>query len=446
MWLRVCLSFALIAAVPGRSQVTIGGGAGPGYTDGLGSTGQMRTPPPVNGDSYPTAAGAEVRSNFLRLALIETTAYSDNVLGDAFKPVSDVSYLINPTIAIDKTTSREHLTFSYTPGFTIYQQTSVLNQTSQYLTLASAYRLTRHATLSLQDSFQYTSNFLDQPDPFATDVNPVSATPLYAIIAPVAGQIANGARAELTYQFSMNGMIGTSGTFTDLHYLKTTENLGIYDSKSGGGSVFYNRRLSKRHYVGGSYQHSETVAYPTNAKSTIQSDTFFLFYTIYLKPTFSFSFSGGPQHYVISQSPIPGYGSWSPTLTGSMGWQGRHTNLSANFSRVVGGGGGLVGAFQSLYFGSSGRWLCSRDWSVGFVGSYLNNKDVTPSGLLSTEGGHSILGTMSAQHQLSQRWSMEFGYTRLVQIYSGIPVVSRAPYTNREFVSFSYHFTRPLGG
>ena len=357
MWLRVCLSFALIAAIPGRSQVTIGGGAGPGYTDGLGSTGQMRTPPPVNGDSYPTAAGAEVRSNFLRLALIETTAYSDNVLGDAFKPVSDVSYLINPTIAIDKTTSREHLTFSYTPGFTIYQQTSVLNQTSQYLTLASAYRLTRHATLSLQDSFQYTSNFLDQPDPFATDVNPVSATPLYAIIAPVAGQIANGARAELTYQFSMNGMIGTSGTFTDLHYLKTTENLGIYDSKSGGGSVFYNRRLSKRHYVGGSYQHSETVAYPTNAKSTIQSDTFFLFYTIYLKPTFSFSFSGGPQHYVISQSPIPGYGSWSPTLTGSMGWQGRHTNLSANFSRVVGGGGGLVGAFQSLYFGASGRWL-----------------------------------------------------------------------------------------
>jgi hypothetical protein len=446
MWLRVCLSFALIAAIPGRSQVTIGGGAGPGYTDGLGSSGQMRTPAPVNGDSYPTAAGAEVRSNYIRLALIETTVHSDNVLGDAFKPVSDFSYLINPTIAIDKTTSRQHLTFSYTPGFTIYQQTSALNQASQYLTFAEAYRLTRHSTLTLQDSFLYTSNFLDQPDQLSSDINPVSTTPLYAIIAPVAGQIANSARAELTYQLSRNGMVGASGTFTNLHFLKSTDNLGIYDSKSGAGSVFYNRRVSKRHYVGGSYQHSETMAYPLNAKSTIQSDTFFLFYTIYLKPTFSFSFSGGPQHYVISQSPYPEYGSWSPTLTGSMGWQGRRTNFSANVSRVVGGGGGLVGAFETLYAGASGRWLFTRDWSVGSNGSYLNNKDVTPSALLSTEGGHSIFGTISAQHQLSQRWSMEFGYTRLVQIYSGIPVVSRAPYTNREFVSFSYHFARPLGG
>ena len=34
MWVRVCLSFALIAAIPGWPQVTIGAGAGPGYTDG----------------------------------------------------------------------------------------------------------------------------------------------------------------------------------------------------------------------------------------------------------------------------------------------------------------------------------------------------------------------------------------------------------------------------
>ena len=446
MWVRVCLSFALIAALPGRCQVTIGGGAGPGYTDGLGSSGQMRTPPPVSGDSYPSVAGAEVRSNYLRFALIETTIYSDNVLGDAFRPVSDVSYQISPTISLDKTTSRQHLTFSYTPGFTLYQQTSALNQASQYLIFAEAYRLTRHAMLSLQDSFQYTSNFLDQPDPLAADENAVSSAPLYAIIAPVAGQIANGARAELTYQFSRNGMIGASGTFTNLHFLNPTENLGIYDSQSAGGSLFYNRRMSKRHYVGGSYQHSQTIAYPLNAKSTIQSDSFFLFYTIYLKPTFSFSFSGGPQHYVISQSPYPGYGSWSPNLSGSMGWQGRHTNLSVNFSRIVGGGGGLVGAFESIYAGASGRWLFARNWGAGFVGTYMNNKDVTPTGLLSTEGGHSILGTISASHQLSLRWSTEFGYTRLVQIYSGIPVVSRAPYTNREFISFSYHFARPLGG
>ena len=197
-------------------------------------------------------------------------------------------------------------------------------------------------------------------------------------------------------------MIGASGTFTNLHYFNSTENLGIYDSKSVGGSAFYNRRLSKRHYIGGTYEHSETVAYPVNAKSTIQSDTFFLFYTVYLKPTFSFSFSGGPQHYVISQFPSPGYGSWSPTLAASMGWQGRHTNFSASYSRVVGGGGGLVGAFQSNFANAYGRWLFARNWSGGVAGSYANNRDVTPSTLLSTLGGHSIFGTVSAQHQLSR--------------------------------------------
>ena len=173
MWIRVCLSFAVFAAMPGWSQVTIGAGAGLDTIDGLGSSGQMSTPPPINGDTYPTATGAEARSNYLRAGLVMTTAYSDNVLGDAFRPVSDFEYLINPTIAIDKTTSREHLNLSYTPGFTIYQQTSSLNQISQYLTLESAYRLTRHMTFSLQDSLADTSNFLDQPDLLATDLTPV---------------------------------------------------------------------------------------------------------------------------------------------------------------------------------------------------------------------------------------------------------------------------------
>lgn len=446
MWLRIFLSVALLAAVPGFSQVTIGAGSGLGYTDGLGTSSAMRVPSPIDGDAYPTATGVETRSNFLRLGGVLTTAYNDNVLGDAFRPTKDVAYLINPIIGLDKTTSRFHVTLSYTPGFVVYQQTSALNQVSQYLTLASDYRFTRHVTLSLQDSLQYTSNFLDQPNPFVSGNTPTSATPLYAIIAPVAGQIANGTRAEMRYQFDRNGMVGVSGTFSSLHYLSSTKNYGIYDSQAAEGSVFYNRRLTKRHYAGGMYQHSDTTSYPVGAKSKIQSDTFFGFYTFYLRPTLSFSFSGGPQHYVISQTPYPGYGAWSPTLTGSMGWQGRHTSVSGSVSRIVGGGGGLVGAFQSLYVTTTGRWLFARDWSGGITGNYFNNKDVTPANFLSTEGGHSIFGNISVQHQLNQKWSVEFGYSHLLQVYSGIPVLSREPNTNRVFGSISYHLTKPLGG
>ena len=65
---------------------------------------------------------------------------------------------------------------------------------------------------------------------------------------------------------------------------------------------------------------------------------------------------------------------------------------------------------------------------------------------LSTGGGHSVSGTVSAQHRLSEHLNMEFGYNYLHQSYSGIPVLSSNPNTDRGFISFSYNFTRPLGG
>jgi hypothetical protein len=37
------------------------------------------------------------------------------------------------------------------------------------------------------------------------------------------------------------------------------------------------------------------------------------------------------------------------------------------------------------------------------------------------------------------------GYTRLHQAYSNVAVLSTAPDTNREYVSISYQFSRPLG-
>ena len=41
---------------------------------------------------------------------------------------------------------------------------------------------------------------------------------------------------------------------------------------------------------------------------------------------------------------------------------------------------------------------------------------------------------------------MEFGYTNLHQKYSGIPAIRNAPNINRGSVSFTYSFSRPLGG
>jgi len=442
MFAKICPILALLVAMPAWSQVsTTDGGVGLAMTD------QMQTPAPVSGEAYSSATGSQTRSNYLRAGLVVTTAYSDNVLGDNQKPVSDVDYSIYPTIAIDKATTRLHLMLNYSPGFTFYQQTSVRNQMNQFVTLNFQYRLSPHLTVSLQDSLQQTSNLLNQPDPFSgVSISGSPQAPLYAVIAPVAGQLGNGASAELRYQFSKNGMIGASGIFTNLHFFNATDVQGLYDSNSVGGSAFYSRRLSKNHYFGATYLYSRILAYPVNAQSEIDTDTFLLFYTVYLKPAFSVSFTGGPLHYDVMQTPLPAHSSWSPALTASMGWQRRHTNLAASFSRIVGGGGGLVGAFQSDRGSASARWQFAKFWSLGSAGTYANNKNVTPSNFLSTEGGHSIFGTVSVHHQFTERFDVDFGYTRVHQTYTGIPSISNAPNTNYEYISFSYSFSKPLGG
>ena len=91
----------------------------------------MLTPPPVSGQSYPVAPASQERSNYVRGGVTFTSAYSDNVLGatgPSSAPVSDVSYSMWPTLALDETTTRLHWTVNYAPGFTFYQRTSARNQ------------------------------------------------------------------------------------------------------------------------------------------------------------------------------------------------------------------------------------------------------------------------------------------------------------------------------
>ncbi|HTA49837.1 MAG TPA: hypothetical protein VK930_10320, partial [Verrucomicrobiae bacterium] len=85
------------------------------------SSGRMLTPPPVSGQSYPVILTSQERSNYLRGGLAFTSAYTDNAVGPVDgHPVSDVSYSVWPTIALDETTTRSHLVLTYAPGFTFY--------------------------------------------------------------------------------------------------------------------------------------------------------------------------------------------------------------------------------------------------------------------------------------------------------------------------------------
>jgi len=406
----------------------------------------MTTPAPVSGEAYPMGFTSETRSNYLRGGLTFGSAWDDSVVSGANgKPVSDESYSIWPTISLDQTRSRLHWVLAYNPGFTFYQKISARNEADQNFAGDFKYRLSPHVTFSLGDTFRKTSNMLNQPNQDL--VQPVSGGAFGAnnsLIAPVADVLTNTGNIEMTYQFNANGMIGASGTFTNLHYPTQSQVPELFDSSSKGGSAFYNHRLSKMHYVGATYQYQQFLSYPTGAQSQTQAHSAFLFYTLYLKPTLSVSLWGGPQYSDTKQFLLPATQTWSPAGGGSVSWQGKLTSFAASYSRRINDGGGLVGAVHSNSADASLRRQLTRNVNASIRASYTQNRVVDAVPLFSNNG-HTVSGTAFVQRQMGEHFNLQAQYTRLHQSYSNITALSFAPDRNRALVTISYQFSRPLG-
>jgi hypothetical protein len=240
-------------------------------------------------------------------------------------------------------------------------------------------------------------------------------------------------------------MIGGGGSLSELDYPNPSQVPGLYNSSSRGGAAFWSVRLSSTQYVGTTYQYSLSQANPLHGQSETQTNTLSLFYTIYLKHTLSMSFSGGPQHSSFAQSSLPTASSWTPSVMASIGWQRSHTNFAASYARIVTGGGGLLGAFESNSANALARWQTARTWAVGANASYNNNENVSPLLFASSPGGRSISASVSVRHTFSEHLNAECGYQRLHQSYPGIPVLSNAPDSDRVYINVSYQLTRPLG-
>jgi hypothetical protein len=447
----VCLGLVLVTATPVWSQLT----ATPFETPAtpVDQT-QMLTPPPVSAEGYPTTVGSQVRSNFLAAGFTLNTSYNDNVLvGESTNPIGDFIYTISPTIALNKTTPRQNLALTYSPGFTFYQKTSSLNTTGQNVAVSFQYRPSQHTTITMGDSFQKSSNAFDQLYPPSEGaVSGSSQTQGVGVVAPYANQLRNTANVGFNYQFSSNGMIGGSGSAAESNYSNPAEASGFNNYSSIGGSVFFSRRLSSEQYFGVTYQYSGSQSSPVNnqpnpanTQAQVRTHTLSAFYTIYFNPQLSLSLSGGPQYTNATQPPSPATNSTTPSVTASIGWQRSHTNFVASYSRTVTGDSGLLGAYKLNSARVSVSWQITRTWTVGSGASYANSTNVTPSFSSSNPGGETISGTVSAQHPMSERLGVELGYAHLHQTYIGIAAISTVPDSNREYISISYRLTRPLG-
>lgn len=413
----------------------------------------MQPPPPVIGMKYDQAFSSEERGNYLRYGMAFTTAHTDNALGGLLgNRVSDVSYSLAPTIAIDETTSRMHWVANYAPGFTFYQQTSSRNQADHNASVDFAYRFSPGLTFRARDAFQKTSNVFNQPDLGNAGGVPGGAqVSNFSVIAPIATRLSNVTDVDLTYQFALDEMVGAAGDFTNLHYPDPSQVPGLFDSASQSGSAFYSLRLASRHYLGAIYQYQRLLSYPTAGLSETQSHAALLFYTVYLSPGLSISLFGGPQ-YADTVQPARASGAlqtaisreWTPAAGASLAWQGRSNSLAFSYSHLVAGGGGLIGAVHMDDGSVSFRRQLARKLTGSITGAYTQNKVI---GNISEMGfdGHSFSGTAAILKNVSQHLGLELGYTRLHQSYGAIAVLAQNPDTNREYVSISYQFSRPLG-
>jgi hypothetical protein len=461
----VLVGAALLAVVPGLAQSdqtgrtqpvpamvgAVNNGGASYEPDNRNEADVMLTPPPVSGQAYPSVLGFEERSNYLRAGFFFTSAYTDNALGGLDgRAVSDMSYSVAPIVSLNETTTRLHSDLTYSPGFTFYQRTGSRNEADHNLSFDFQYRLSPHISFSATDSFQKTSSVFNQPTGFS-GVSGGAQTPNFSIITPLASRLSNTTNLAISYQYALNSMIGASGTFSNLHFPDPTQVPGLYDSSSQGGSTFYSIRVGKNNYVGAIYQYQRLIAYPAAGQSETQTHAFLLFYTLHPAQGFSVSFFGGPQHADTLQpatqslqSSLTELRSWSPAAGASLGWQGRSNAFAMSYSHTIAGGAGLEAAVHMDSADGTLRQQVTRTITASVNAAYANNRLIgwAIPGFFT---GHSVSGTASLEKQIGQHVGLQLGYTRLHQDYSGVAALATNPDTNREFISLSYDFVRPLG-
>ena len=408
---------------------------------------RMMPPPPVNGLIYPIAVGSQVRSNYLRTTMSFTSAYTDNVLGGAGQPVSDITYTVTPMIGLDATTTRTHLLLNYAPGYTFYQRTSARNEADQNVSIDFSDRISPHVTFSARDIFTKSSNVFNQSaDLTGGVVSGGIQTPNFSVIAPFASFLKNSADVGMNYQFGLNDMIGASGSFSNLHFLDEAQVPGLADSSSQGALGFYSHRVGREQYLGVTYSFQRLLSYPTVGDNETLTHAVLLFYSY--TPTsskLSISFFGGPQYSDTTlPSPYEPVRSWGGSGGTSLGWQAKQTSFAVSYAHIISGGGGLGGAVQEDTGSISVRQQITKRLDASVMGTYVQN-NVVAGTQLGVPDGHSVSGSASLHQAIGEHLNVRLEYARVHQSYSNIPVIAAAPDTNRGSVSIDYQFSRPLG-
>lgn len=449
MRISLAVGLALLAAVPLTAQNNANEQAIPTPEHPW----EMVVPPPVSGAAYASMVGAEAASNYVRTGVTLSGGYIRNLNpGTGTQTVNDGMFLVQPSFALDRTTTTSHATVSYEPAFTWYQPTSV-NTADHAVTADVNMRLSPHVSLRTGEMFSKTTSAFGQVTP--TFQGPVSGSTAFVtpgVVGLFVPELSNETMAGMSWQFDRNSMVAASGWLNLLHMTNGAQAKGLFNTNTRGGSGSLIQRVGPQQYLGGIYQYATTQASPVVAAqgvgSEFQTNNLFGFYTAYPRPDVSLSLQGGGQYYTLNSHSSSQYQSWTPAGTASLGWRADHANLAMSYSRLATAGGGIVDGFITNTAALSATMEMSRRWTVAVQGGYSIIGSLVPVAKpQAIQNGHTISGSVVVEHRLRSDLQLSCSYARLHQGYGNvnIPAIANNPDSDRVLVSLIYRLSRPIG-
>jgi hypothetical protein len=432
-----------------------------GWSQSDSSQSSNQTPyhPVMNGDSGSLAfSGESERVNLLSGGVTLASSYDNNALASATgDEISNLGYMINPSLSIIEQRTQTLWTLNYNPGFLWNQQLPQRYMADHNLDFTFQYRITERLSARVHDSF------IDQSSSFnALNQNPllpggnVLNAPNQSILTPLTTQLTNVTNLDLVDRIGEGTNIGVSGNFNKLNFSDTsTSPVQLFDNEAWGGQAFYSHRLTERHTVGVTYTFQDIATFGEILEHS-QTQSVLLFYTLNLKPGMTVSVFAGPDHtttdaqFLYSLGPV----SVPINLTGSMWladegatftWQGEQTSAQIKLIHHVTDGGGLTGAVQ-LYSAIAGlRRQISKAWTGDID---LNYGDNNPLSHYFGNAFSGFGGTIGLNRTLGEHFSVGMRFGRDRQRYEAYGLTNSSSFSanhNQAWITVTYHFSRPLG-
>jgi hypothetical protein len=422
---------------------------------------QSNNPPPyhpsVNGDSGSLAFSSEAeRINLLSGGFTLSSTYDDNAFSSPKDPIGSVGYMVMPNLSIVESTARTRWALNYNPGFIWNQRGSSQYQADHNLDFNSQYRVTERLTARIHENFVDESSSFDElnQNPLLPGTN-VLSQPNPSVLTPLTNQKFSITNADLVDQTGEATNIGASGNFNKLSFQDTISGpVQLLNNESWGGDAFCSHYFTARQSLGVTYTFQNIATFGEILEHA-QTQSMLLYYTVNLRPGVTLSLFSGPDHTITKDQfaydlgpvavPITQHQSmWLADEGATFGWQGQQTSVRIDLIHHVTDGAGGTGAVQ-LYSAVAGvRRQLSRAWTGDIALNYDHNNP------LSHYFGNAFadyVGSAGLDRTIGEHFSVAVRYGRYFQRFEAFGTNSSnySANHNRAWVSFSYHFSHPLG-